>query len=209
MIEGTRIALYNINGQFYATQNHCTHKGAQLVHGSLDGSVIECGQHGWKFDVKTGKCLAPSHGRALKQYPVSIEQSSVVIELPDGGAPKTTRPCAQIPAASSTGTIQFHAVAGTGELEEDDDVLGVVVGETEIAIYRVDGEFYATHGLCTHECVKLADGYVEEGRIECPLHSACFDIKTGKVLAPPAEVDLKTYPVKVEGDTIYVGIEAG
>ena len=45
------------------------------------------------------------------------------------------------------------------------------------------------------------------GLIECPLHSACFEIKTGKAVNPPAEVDLKTYPVKVEGDTIYVGVE--
>ncbi len=89
----------------------------------------------------------------------------------------------------------------------EEDVKGVFVGDEEIAVYNVEGEYFATHGVCTHENVGLADGFVEGDLIECPLHSACFEIKTGKAVNPPAEIDLKTYPVKVEGDTIYVGIE--
>ncbi len=85
--------------------------------------------------------------------------------------------------------------------------MAVVVDEEDIALYRIEGRFYATHGLCTHENVKLADGFVEGSRIECPLHGACFNIKTGKAVSPPAEIDLKTYPVKFDGNTIYVGIE--
>jgi nitrite reductase/ring-hydroxylating ferredoxin subunit len=102
--------------------------------------------------------------------------------------------------------IEYHAAAKTDEIPEE-DVKGVVIGEEEIAIYNVEGEYYATHGICTHENIALADGFVEGELIECPLHSACFEIKTGKAVNPPAEIDLKTYPVKVEGDTIYVGIE--
>ena len=105
------------------------------------------------------------------------------------------------------GTIEYHAVAKTDDLGEE-EVMAVFVGSEEIALYNVEGEFYATHGVCTHENVGLADGFVEGDLIECPLHNACFEIKTGKAVNPPAEVDLKTYPVKVEGDTIYVGIES-
>ncbi|MDH3378444.1 MAG: non-heme iron oxygenase ferredoxin subunit [Gammaproteobacteria bacterium] len=206
-IEGTRIALYNVMGEFYATQNHCTHKGAQLVKGELEGSVIECSQHGWKFDVKTGECLAPKHGRKLRLYPISIGQTSVTVELQDKSK---TQPAAKTsqPADQSMSKLEFHAVANTDDLE-DEEVMAVDVGDEEIALYRIEGKFYATHGLCTHEHVKLADGFVEGDRIECPLHSACFDIKTGKAVNPPAEIDLKTYPVKLNGNTVFVGIETG
>ena len=102
--------------------------------------------------------------------------------------------------------IEFHAVAKVDDLGEE-EVMAVFVGDEEIALYNVEGDFYATHGVCTHENVGLADGFVEGDLIECPLHSACFEIKTGKAVNPPAEVDLKTYPVKVEGDTVYVGVE--
>jgi nitrite reductase/ring-hydroxylating ferredoxin subunit len=102
--------------------------------------------------------------------------------------------------------IEYHAVAKTDEIMEE-DVKGVFVGDEEIAVFNVKGEYFATHGICTHENVGLADGFVEGDLIECPLHSACFEIKTGKAVNPPAEIDLKIYPVKVEGDTIYVGIE--
>jgi 3-phenylpropionate/trans-cinnamate dioxygenase ferredoxin subunit len=50
----------------------------------------------------------------------------------------------------------------------------------------------------------LSDGFIEGNEIECPLHAACFDITTGECLAPPADRDLVTYPVKVEGDEVFV-----
>jgi nitrite reductase/ring-hydroxylating ferredoxin subunit len=202
MIEGTRIALYNVDGDLHATQNHCTHKGAQLIKGSLEGSIIECSQHGWKFDVKTGDCLAPSHGRKLKLYPVSIEQNTVTVELEDKGSSAGLKKPQQ-PKAK----IEFHAVADTTDLG-DEDVIEVIVGEQEIALYRLGDDYYATHGQCTHENVSLCDGFIEDGYIECPLHGACFNIRSGKVISSPAEVDLKTYPVKLEGNRIYVGIES-
>ena len=102
--------------------------------------------------------------------------------------------------------IEYHEVAKTSDLDEE-EVMGVMVGDEEIALYNLEGEFYATHGICTHENIGLADGFVEGNLIECPLHAACFEIKTGKAVNPPATVDIKTYPVKVEGDTVYVGIE--
>ncbi len=102
--------------------------------------------------------------------------------------------------------IEYHEVAKTSDLDEE-EVMSVMIGDEEIALFNLKGEFYATHGICTHENIGLADGFVDGDLIECPLHAACFEIKTGKACNPPATVDLKTYPVKVEGDTVYVGIE--
>lgn len=202
-----RIAVFNVGGKYYATQNHCTHKGAQLVNGTLEGTVIECSQHGWKFDVTNGACLSPRHGRKLRSFTVVVEETTLLIDLDSDGSgapPARAKP----DAAKSSGELEFHPAANYDDLE-DQDVIGVIVGGKDIAIYRIDGEVYATQGLCTHESVKLCDGFVEGELIECPLHSACFEIKTGKAVKPPAEIDLRIYPVKREGDTIYVGIDIG
>jgi len=101
--------------------------------------------------------------------------------------------------------VEYHPVAKTDELDEE-EVMEVRIGDKDLALYNVEGEFYATDGICTHEYINLCDGYVEGHIIECPLHSACFDIKTGKAIKAPATVDLKTYPVKVEDGTVYIGI---
>jgi naphthalene 1,2-dioxygenase system ferredoxin subunit len=86
----------------------------------------------------------------------------------------------------------------------DDEVIGVVVGGREIALYEMDGELYATDDVCTHAYAKLSDGWMEKGEIECPLHAGRFDVKTGKATAPPCIDDIKTYPVRVEGGEIQV-----
>ena len=59
----------------------------------------------------------------------------------------------------------------------------------------------------THAYARLSDGWLDGITIECPLHAARFDIRTGAVLDPPATEDLKTYPVRIVGDDIQVKIE--
>jgi 3-phenylpropionate/trans-cinnamate dioxygenase ferredoxin subunit len=68
---GRELALYNVNGEFYATENFCPHKGAPLSSGNLCEYTIECDWHGWQFDVRTGECLT---------VPEKIETYEVVIE---------------------------------------------------------------------------------------------------------------------------------
>lgn len=77
------------------------------------------------------------------------------------------------------------------------------------AIYRSpDDGFYCTDGLCTHEAVHLADGLVLDYEIECPMHNATFDYRTGAAKRAPACVDLKTYPTETRGDAVYVNVGA-
>ena len=94
-------------------------------------------------------------------------------------------------------------VAERGDLTEG-DVLGVVVGGRDIAIYDLDGEIFATDDICTHAYAKLSDGWLDKGEIECPLHAGRFDVKTGKATAPPCIDDIKTYLVRLVGDEIQV-----
>ena len=104
--------------------------------------------------------------------------------------------------------VEFHPVAKTDDLDAD-EAMQVAVGRKEIALYNLGGAYYATDDTCTHAYASLADGYVDDGQIECPLHGACFDIKTGKSMTPPANRDLDTYTVRVDGDTILVGVPPG
>ncbi|GJL83401.1 MAG: ferredoxin [marine bacterium B5-7] len=97
----------------------------------------------------------------------------------------------------------WYKVSHVDEIEED-DVIQVDVDETVLCVYHVDGSFFATDGICTHEHACLTDGFVMDGVIECPLHQGRFDIRTGKALSPPVTVDLKVYPVKIENSEIWV-----
>jgi nitrite reductase/ring-hydroxylating ferredoxin subunit len=74
---GREIALYNINGEFYATENFCPHKGAPLAGGVLCEYVIECDWHGWQFDVRTGECLTVAE--RIETYEVVVEEGVVKI----------------------------------------------------------------------------------------------------------------------------------
>jgi naphthalene 1,2-dioxygenase system ferredoxin subunit len=106
----------------------------------------------------------------------------------------------------SAGEAGWVRAAGRSDLNAG-EVIGVEIGGRSIAIYDSDGALFATDNVCTHAYACLSDGWLDGGTIECPLHAARFDIRTGRVLDPPATEDLKTYPVRVVGDTIEVKLD--
>ncbi|MBD3922472.1 Rieske 2Fe-2S domain-containing protein [Paenibacillus sp. PR3] len=90
---------------------------------------------------------------------------------------------------------------------EEEDVIRFDHGDRTFAIYRTDkGEFYASDGYCTHEKFHLSNGLVMGSVIECPKHNGRFDIKTGAAKRTPVCVDLRTYPVKIENDKVFIQI---
>ena len=90
---------------------------------------------------------------------------------------------------------------------EDEDVVRFDHGDRTFAIYRsLDGEFFCTDGLCTHEQVHLADGLVMDDTIECPKHNGRFNYQSGAALRTPACVALATYPTKVESGRVWIEI---
>jgi NAD(P)H-dependent nitrite reductase small subunit len=100
---------------------------------------------------------------------------------------------------------QFHRVAATSDIPAGEG-LRVKLDQYEIAVFNIDGEFYAIDDVCTHAFALLSEGFVEGDVIECPLHSGRFEIKTGKAVAAPCTVDVRTYPVRREDDAILVGL---
>lgn len=100
---------------------------------------------------------------------------------------------------------KFVRVASTSEIEEGTGKYVDVDGEP-IAIWNVDGNFYATTDICSHEESSLSEGELEGEIVECALHGARFNVRTGKVLSLPAVVGIQTYPVRVTGDDVEIEI---
>jgi nitrite reductase/ring-hydroxylating ferredoxin subunit len=102
----------------------------------------------------------------------------------------------------------WHRLASLSQIVEG-EAFPTMLGDVAIALYRVDGQVYAIDDICTHEFAHLSQGFVEDGEIECPLHQARFDIKTGRCLMAPATRDLRSYQVQVDNDDVYVCVSEG
>jgi 3-phenylpropionate/trans-cinnamate dioxygenase ferredoxin subunit len=83
-----------------------------------------------------------------------------------------------------------------------------VEADEPIAVFNVDGGFYAIDDTCTHQDASLADGWLDGCNVECPLHASCFDVRTGKVSGPPAKTPVRTHRVVVQDGMIYVHTES-
>jgi 3-phenylpropionate/trans-cinnamate dioxygenase ferredoxin subunit len=95
--------------------------------------------------------------------------------------------------------------AGPADRILPEDVAPFEHAGRQYALYRTaDNRYFATDGLCTHEDAELADGFVMDTIIECPLHNGRFDFTTGEAKGAPACVNLATYPVKVEAGRIFL-----
>lgn len=86
----------------------------------------------------------------------------------------------------------------------DERVKCVEVEGQKIALFDVEGEFYALSDTCTHRGGPLSEGDLAGGEVTCPWHGARFDVRTGAVIGPPASIDVKSYPVKVTGKDVLI-----
>jgi nitrite reductase/ring-hydroxylating ferredoxin subunit len=103
------------------------------------------------------------------------------------------------------GQMAWTRAAAVAEVKER-GVMDADVGGEEIALYWIDDAVYATHNVCTHAFARLSEGFLDGDCIECPIHQALFNVKTGEAVAPPAYTPVKTYPCRIEGDDVLVDI---
>src|SRR5688572_30393582 len=75
------LAVYNVDGEFYVTDDACTHGPGSLSEGYIDGDVIECNFHNGQFDIKTGEVVSPPCMIPVKTYPAVVEGGTVFIEV--------------------------------------------------------------------------------------------------------------------------------
>jgi nitrite reductase/ring-hydroxylating ferredoxin subunit len=99
---------------------------------------------------------------------------------------------------------EFVRVASVGDVAPGSS-LCVEVGDEPVALFNCDGEIFAIGDTCTHAESSLSEGELLEGCVvECAMHGAQFDVRTGKVLSFPATEDAASYAVRIEGDAIMV-----
>jgi ethylbenzene dioxygenase ferredoxin subunit len=76
-----------------------------------------------------------------------------------------------------------------------------------IAVYNIEGAYYATDDCCTHGLSSLSEGLLDGDIIECSMHFGGFHVPTGKAVLAPCSIDIKTYTVEVRGDELYATVE--
>jgi 3-phenylpropionate/trans-cinnamate dioxygenase ferredoxin subunit len=94
-------------------------------------------------------------------------------------------------------------IAGVGDLA-DGEAIPVELMGLNLALYHVEDGWFCTENVCSHAYALLTDGWLEGHLIECPLHNGQFDIRTGKGMGPPIFEDIRTFPVCVEGEDVFV-----
>ena len=100
----------------------------------------------------------------------------------------------------------FVKVARTSDIHPGQARLVDVKGK-QIALFNINGEFFAIDNMCTHDQASLAEGEVSGHEVICPLHGAKFDVRTGEVLTAPAYDDVACYTVRVTGTDIEIDVE--
>lgn len=80
-------------------------------------------------------------------------------------------------------------------------------GMAPISVFHTSDGLYAIDDTCTHQDASLADGWVEGCTVECPLHEACFDLRTGVPSGPPAKIAVRTHDVSIVDGTVLLHLE--
>ena len=99
----------------------------------------------------------------------------------------------------------WQALCSASKLSDGEPV-GVKFGDLRVALYMVNGEVFATDDVCPHAYALLSTGFLEEYVIECPLHGAMFDVRSGKCQTETYR-DVKTYTVEVRNGEVFVDLD--
>jgi len=98
---------------------------------------------------------------------------------------------------------EWTRVAATTEIDDGGwrviDIDGV-----QVAVVHSEGEFHAIEDVCTHDGGALSGGKICGAVIECPRHGARFDLRSGRVLCPPAYTDATIFPIRIEDGVVWV-----
>ena len=102
---------------------------------------------------------------------------------------------------------RFIRVGTRADFEGSETGKLVEVEGQRIALFKVGGSYYAIDDVCPHRGGPLSEGPLSGDEVTCPLHGSRFNVKTGAVTFPPAQVGVKTFPVRVTGEDVEVGVE--
>ena len=206
-LDGVSIGLFHHNGTWYALRNSCLHRGGPVCTGPLEGDVITCPWHGYQYYVTNGELLLDRIAH-LESYPVEVRDGQVYLTFPTRVSEAEIVQL-NMPAEAAVEAAVSVEPAVPAELKENEFLIRTVKpGQTglvyvdgdAVAVYNVDGSYYATQNDCTHADGPLDEGDLDAYHIICPWHDSCFDVRDGSVCQGPAKDPLKTYRVTVDGE---------
>lgn len=102
----------------------------------------------------------------------------------------------------------FEKVGNTSEIPPGGRISAILDDEIPVLILRAGDDFYCLEDVCTHDGQPMTEGDFDGCELTCPRHGAKFDVKTGAPTCMPATEPVRTFPVKIEGDEIFVGYDA-
>lgn len=138
------VGVFHHNGNWVALKNSCLHRGGPVATGSLQGDVITCPWHGLQYNVTNGRMLDDGSA-TLEMYPVSIRDGEIHLSVPVAEAEPA--PANQSPAANDKPTLKENEFRAS-EVAPGKSTL-IKVGSAAVAVFNVDGTFYATQSART------------------------------------------------------------
>jgi nitrite reductase (NADH) small subunit len=206
-VNNQELALFNVDGNFYAIDDMCPHAGGPLSEGFVDGESVICPWHGWEFNVKSGACRVV--GLEQKTFPIKVEGDDILVSsepgpIEDSAGEEVTR---RIETAGIRDTEAeadapqgFVRVAAEGEIAEGRSKL-CEINNRHVAVFNIEGKHHAIDDYCPHAGGSLSDGWVEKDCAVCPLHGYEFSLENGQ--SPYGYLN-DTFEVKVENGEVFV-----
>ncbi|HEX6305968.1 MAG TPA: Rieske 2Fe-2S domain-containing protein [Anaerolineales bacterium] len=204
-VDGLSIGVFHHKGAWVALHNSCLHRGGPVCEGKLEADTLTCPWHGYQYDVRDGKLLLDPSAN-LTRYPVETRDGEVYIRVQtlvrdeEEVSLNDILPAAGlVPEAASLAANEFWA----GKLSPG-EITQVEVEGQAVAVYNVDGQYFATHNRCTHAGGPLSQGRLDGRNVICPWHDSCFDVRSGEATCGPAKRAVRTYQVQIDGDVGHV-----
>ncbi len=199
-LAGIPIGVFHHASGWYAIKNKCLHAGGPVAEGRLRGDVLTCPWHGFQYDLPSGSLLSDPSAK-LEMFKVELHEGQVFVQAPVVRmAPVETEVepepvIAPIQAGHPMAKNEFRL----SELKPG-DIGAVQVDGESVAVFNVQGKYYALEDYCSHAGGPLSEGALEGQTVICPWHGSCFDVTTGAVQCGPAKVAAQTYTVQIEGN---------
>ena len=204
-VDGISIGIFHHEGNWHALRNSCLHRGGPVATGLLIEGQLICPWHGFTYNVTDGRMIMDPSAK-LDTYKIAVVDGDIHLLIPESTVTTDT-------VATGEDYIDIsrpESTPGSTDLLENEFSLSelpagkiklVHLSGRRIAVYNVDGQYYATQDECTHAGGPLSEGDLDGKNVTCPWHYSCFNVETGEATCKPAITPLETFTVILDGDT--------